>query len=455
MENSKLETQNSKLTIVGAGLVGSLLSIYLARKGFNVSIYERRSDMRKNRISAGRSINLALSDRGWRGLEGVGIADEIRKVAIPMKGRMIHSTDGKINFQPYGKEGQAINSVSRGGLNCVLMDLAEKEGVKIYFNQRCTHVDLKNGSATFQNEETHTSTTAEADRIFATDGAFSAVRLQMQTLMDRFEYSQHYLEHGYKELTIPPAADGNFAMDPNALHIWPRGTYMLIALPNLDKSFTCTLFFPFEGENSFASLDTVKKMSAFFNIHFTDAVSLMPTLAHDYFNNPSSSLVTIKCFPWSVSDKVLLLGDAAHAIVPFYGQGMNCGFEDCVVLDQLMNQYGDDWKTIFTEFEQTRKPDGDAIGELAVGNFFEMRDKVGHLEFLLQKKIEARFNAKYPDKWIPLYTMVTYSPHIRYSEAMREGQRQERIMQQVMQLPEIEIKWDSEEVEKLMLELLI
>lgn len=452
MSNQK--KNSSDIIIIGAGLVGSLLSIYLARKGFSVVMYERRPDMRTNRISAGRSINLALSDRGWRGLEGVGIADEIRKVAIPMKGRMIHTVDNNLTFQPYGKEGQAINSVSRGGLNCVLMDLAEKEGVKIYFNQRCTHVDLNNASATFQNDGTDKLTTANADRIFATDGAFSAVRLQMQTSTDRFDYSQHYLEHGYKELTIPPGADESFAMDPNALHIWPRGTYMLIALPNLDKSFTCTLFFPFEGEYSFASLDTIKKMSAFFNEHFNDAVSMMPTLEHDYFNNPSSSLVTVKCFPWSVSDKVLLLGDAAHAIVPFYGQGMNCGFEDCVVLDQLINQYGEDWKTVFSEFEQTRKPDGDAIGELAVGNFFEMRDKVGHPEFLLQKKIEARFNAKYPDKWIPLYTMVTYSPDIRYSEAQQEGKRQEGIMQQVMKLPNIHEKWESEEVEQLMLSLL-
>ena len=453
MSNPKPQISN-RLLIVGAGLVGSLLSIYLAKRGHTVSIYERRPDMRKNRISAGRSINLALSDRGWRGLEGVGIADEIRKVAIPMKGRMIHSTDGRLTFQPYGKDGQAINSVSRGGLNCVLMDLAEKHGVKIYFNQRCSHVDLKNASITFHNDETNESNTTTADRIFATDGAFSAVRLQMQTTTDRFEYSQHYLEHGYKELTIPAAANGDFAMDPNSLHIWPRGTYMLIALPNLDKSFTCTLFFPFEGEYSFASLDTEKKMMEFFSTHFSDAVAMMPTLAHDYFNNPSSSLVTVKCFPWSVSDKVLLLGDAAHAIVPFYGQGMNCGFEDCVVLDELMNQYGDDWKTLFSEFEQTRKPDGDAIGDLAVGNFFEMRDRVGHPEFLLQKKIEARFNSKYPDKWIPLYTMVTYSPDIRYSEAMREGHHQEQIMKQVMQLPNIETKWENEEVELLMLELL-
>ncbi len=444
---------NQKITIVGAGLVGSLLSIYLAKRGHTVSIYERRPDMRKNRISAGRSINLALSDRGWRGLEGVGIAEEIRKVAIPMKGRMIHAVNNNLTFQPYGKEGQAINSVSRGGLNCVLMDLAEKLGVKIYFNQRCTHVDFKNATSTFLSDETQETTHAHADRIFATDGAFSAVRLQIQLSTDRFEYSQHYLEHGYKELTIP-AVNGEFAMDPNALHIWPRGTYMLIALPNLDKSFTCTLFFPFEGEYSFASLDTPKKMKEFFNEHFNDTRALMPTLEYDYFNNPSSSLVTVKCFPWSVSDKVLLLGDAAHAIVPFYGQGMNCGFEDCVVLDQLMNQYGDDWKTVFSEFEQTRKPDGDAIAELAVGNFFEMRDKVGHPEFLLQKKIEARFNSKYPDKWIPLYTMVTYSPQIRYSEAKHEGQHQEHIMQQVMRLPNIEEKWDSEEVEKLMLELI-
>jgi kynurenine 3-monooxygenase len=443
-----------KFTLIGSGLVGSLLSIYLSKRGHKVSMYESRPDLRTNRISAGRSINLALSDRGWRGLEKVGVADDVRKVALPMKGRIMHGVDSSLSYQPYGKDDQAIYSVSRGGLNCVLMDLAEKHGVEIFYNEKCSSVDFRNGSAVFENFQTKNKTVVQADHLIASDGAGSVARLQMQLSTERFQYSQQFLEHGYKELTIPPTATGDFAMDPTALHIWPRGTFMLIALPNLDKSFTCTLFFPFDGEYSFNSLTTEGKMMDFFQKTFPDAVPLMPTLKTDYFSNPSASLGIIRCFPWSYEDKLLLVGDAAHAIVPFYGQGMNCGFEDCVVFDKLMDTHGDDWKTIFRQFESLRKPDGDAIADLAVSNFIEMRDKVGQKEFLLQKKIEAWFSSKYPEKWIPLYTMVTFSPDIRYSEAKREGERQESIMKKVMALDNIEAKWNSEEVEKLMLELL-
>ncbi|MBN8702256.1 MAG: FAD-dependent monooxygenase [Bacteroidetes bacterium] len=442
---------SKKITLVGAGLVGSLLSIYLKKRGYTVSVFERRSDMRKNRMSAGKSINLALSDRGWRGLAGVGIADEIKKVAIAMKGRMIHHLDSSLVFQPYGKEEQAIYSVSRGGLNCVLMDLAEKSGVDMFFNERCTNIDLKNTTAFFENNETKKITEIKSDRIISSDGAFSAGRLQMQLSTDKFDYQQFYLKHGYKELTIPPTADGKFAMEEHALHIWPRGEFMLIALPNMDKSFTCTLFFPFEGEKSFAALDTKEKMFDFFNKTFPDAVQLMPTLEHDYFANPVSSLVTVKCFPWVHEDKLALIGDAAHAIVPFYGQGMNCGFEDCYVLDKLIDKHHENWEKIFAEYQELRKPDGDAIADLAVANFIEMRDRTADPKFLLQKKIEARFSQKYPDKWIPLYTMVTYSPDIRYSKALREGMRQEAIMQKIMALPNIEKIWESEEVEKAIL----
>ena len=443
-----------KITIVGSGLVGSLLSIYLAKRGHQVNVYERRADLRTNRISAGRSINLALSDRGWRGLAAIGIEQEIRKVAIPMNGRMMHSVDGKLTYQAYGKSGQAINSVSRGGLNCVLMDIAEQHGVKIHFQKRCTGIDLKTATAHFEDDVSLKSE-VQSDRIFATDGAFSAGRLQMQLSTDQFQYSQSYLEHGYKELTIPPTKDSEYAMDPNALHIWPRSAYMMIALPNLDKSFTCTLFFPHKGEPSFESLNTEEKTMNFFNTMFADAVPMMPTLKEDYANNPSSSLVTVRCFPWRFSDKVLLLGDAAHAIVPFYGQGMNCGFEDCVVLNELMDLHGENWEMIFSECERLRKPDADAIAELALNNFIEMRDKVGQESFLLQKKIEAWFSEKHPDRWTPLYTMVSYSPQIRYSEALREGKKQEAIMQQIMAMPDIKEQWNSNIVENKILELLM
>lgn len=435
-------------TIIGAGLVGSLLSIYLVKRGYNVTVYERRPDMRKNRISAGKSINLALSDRGWRGLAGVGLTDEIKKVAIPMKGRMIHDVNSNLTFQPYGTDDQAIYSVSRGGLNCVMMDLAEKHGAKIIFNERCTGVDLENTTAHFENTETGIKSDVKSDRIFATDGAFSAGRAQLQTSTDRFNYQQFYLEHGYKELCILPTITGDFAMEKNALHIWPRGQFMLIALPNMDHTFTCTLFFPFEGVKSFATINTKEKMLDFFRTTFPDTIQLMPTLEEDYMNNPVSSLVTVKCTPWVYKDKLALVGDAAHAIVPFFGQGMNCGFEDCVVLNELMDKYGEDWNTIFAEYGRLRKPDGDAIADLAVGNFIEMRDRVADPKFLLQKKIEANFTKKHPDKWTPLYTMVTYSPHIRYSTALKEGIRQENIMKEIMAIPGIEQKWDSEEVEK-------
>jgi len=436
------------VNIIGAGLVGSLLSIYLAKKGYKVNIFERRPDMRKINMSAGKSINLALSDRGWRGLEGVGIADDVRKIAIPMYGRFIHNRDGSTAFQPYGKKEQAIYSVSRAEINMKLMDLAEREsGVKIHFNERCTGVDKVKMEASFVNEENKKATVTTSDLMFGADGAFAASRLNMQLSSDRFEYNQHYISAGYKELIIPPGEGGSFLMEKNALHIWPRGSFMMIALPNPDGNFTCTLFLPFEGEKSFEKLKSREDVTKFFNEEFPDAVPLMPTLLEDFFNNPTSSLVTVKCFPWVFDNKIALIGDAAHAIVPFFGQGMNCGFEDCVVLNELISKHNEDWNKILPEYQSLRKPDGDAIADLAIANFIEMRDKTADPKFLLQKKIEARFNEKYPDKWIPLYSMVTYSPHIRYSTALKEGMRQEAIMQKIMAMPDIEKKWDSEEVE--------
>jgi len=449
--------QGGSYVIIGAGLVGSLLSIYLAKRGFKVEVYERREDMRKANISAGKSINLALSDRGWKGLQGVGIADEIRKIAIAMKGRMVHDVKGNTNLQPYGKEGQAIYSVSRGGLNCMLMDLAEKHGAKLHFSQRCKNILLKDSVVVVEDpsgNETHIA----AKRIISTDGAFSAGRLQLQLSTDRFEYSQHYLDYGYKELHIPPAKDGGFAMENHCLHIWARGTYMMIALPNIDGSFTCTLFFPFEGKLSFESLKNRDDVSKFFAEVFPDAVPIMPTLLDDFFNNPTSSLVTVKCYPWNFGDKLLLLGDAAHAIVPFFGQGMNCGFEDCTVFNTLLEQYlgkgneEESWEKIFAETGKARKPNSDAIADLAVANFVEMRDLVTHPDFILQKKIESHFSQLHPDKWLPLYSMVTFTD-LPYSHALKQGQKQDAIMKKVLATPGIEQKWDSPEVEKMMLEL--
>jgi kynurenine 3-monooxygenase len=440
-----------EVVIAGAGLVGSLLSIYLSKRGYLVKMYERRGDMRKEKLSAGRSINLALSDRGIKALEEVGVMDEIKKIAIPMHGRFIHNTDGTTAFQPYGKDGQFINSVSRAELNKKLMTLAEDNGVEIFFDERCTTIDWQKNDASFESASRIESETVNFELLFGADGAYSAARLQHQLQHDRFEYHQSYIDFGYKELNIPADADGSFRMEKNALHIWPRGNYMLIALPNTDGSFTCTLFFPFEGEPSFASLDTEAKVKNFFSEKFNDTVELMPTLVEDFFNNPTSSLVTVKCHPWIREDKFALIGDAAHAIVPFFGQGMNCGFEDCSVLNALIESHNHDWKEILGQFQQLRKPDADAIADLALNNFIEMRDKVADPMFLLQKKIEARLYQKYPDKWIPAYSQVTFSPHIRYSEALRRGTKQEAIMRDVMQLPGIESRWESAEVEELIL----
>ena len=436
------------VTIVGAGLVGSLLSIYLSKRGYKVNVFERRADMRLETMSAGRSINLALSDRGWRGLEGVGIADDIKKIAIPMYGRFIHHKDGTNAYQPYGKDNQAIYSVSRADINMKLMDLAEQqENVNIHFNKKCTLINRKDLAITFEDNVTKETSNSSADLLFGADGAFASSRLSIQLQSDRFEYNQHYIDCGYKELIIPAGKNGEFLLDKNSLHIWPRGSFMMIALPNPDGNFTCTLFLPFEGEKSFSNLKTDKQVEEFFKSEFSDAFTLMPTLISDFKTNATASLVTVKCAPWVFDNKIGLIGDAAHAIVPFYGQGMNCGFEDCVVLNELIEKHNDNWDIIFPEYEQLRKPDGDAIADLAIANFVEMRDKTADPKFILQKKIEAKFSQHYPDKWIPLYSMVTYSPHIRYSTALKEGQKQQKIMDEIMAFNNIESIWESDEIE--------
>jgi kynurenine 3-monooxygenase len=440
-----------EIAIAGAGLVGSLLSIYLSKRGYKVSLFERRDDMRKSGVIAGRSINLALSDRGIKALSEVGIMDEIRKIAIPMHGRFIHHADGNTAYQPYGKEGQYINSVSRAELNCKLMDLAEKHGAEIVFNARCQSVNFTENQLTFERPDLSTFQKGGYEVIFGSDGAYSAVRLAHQLQSDRFQYTQFYIDFGYKELSIPAGSGNSFLIEKNALHIWPRGNFMLIALPNIDGSFTCTLFFPFDGDPSFSSLDTKEKIKSFFDKTFPDASALMTTLVDDFQKNPTSSLITVKCFPWIRDGKFALIGDAAHAIVPFFGQGMNCGFEDCSVLNELADKYKNDWGMILKQYQELRKPDADAIADLALNNFVEMRDKVADAKFLLQKKIESRFSAKYPDMWIPAYSQVTFSPHIRYSDAQKNGQRQQEIMDEVMALPEIEKLWSSDEVENLIL----
>jgi kynurenine 3-monooxygenase len=433
-----------KQIIIGAGLVGSLHAVYLAKRGVQVEMYERRPDMRTIDISAGRSINLAISHRGLKALDRVGLKEKVLEMVIPMPGRMVHDVEGNTNFQPYGKEGQQINSVSRGGLNALLMDEAEKAGVKIHFNQRCVNFDLDAGKATFRDEKSGEVAEVTADHIYGTDGAFSEVRHAMM-MTDRFNYSQTYLPHGYKELSIPAAEGGGFRIEKNALHIWPRGGYMLIALPNLDGSFTVTLFLAFEGKYAFENLQTEQQVMDFFNEVFPDVVPHMPTLAEDFFNNPTASLCTVRCFPWRHKDKALIFGDASHAIVPFYGQGMVSGFEDCHVFDQLADKYWDDKEALFEKFQESRKPDADAIADLALRNFVEMRDSVADPRFLLRKQIEKKLSTKHPDKWTPLYEMVTFS-ELRYSEALANGKEQDKIMNEILSWDGIAEKWESDEV---------
>lgn len=440
----KMSKEIKNISLIGAGLVGSIMAIYLKKRGYKVTMYERRPDMRSTGVAEGRSINLALSNRGLKPLGEVGLQKEVEEMVIPMNRRVMHDVQGNLTFQPYGKEGQFINSISRGELNILLMDRAEELGVKIIFDHRCIDVNLDNTVVILEYKGIEKQ--VEADLIIGTDGAYSAVRAAMQKT-DRFNYHQRYIDHGYKELRIPPTENGGFHIEKNALHIWPRGNFMLIALPNTDGSFTCTLFFPFEGEKSFEKLETNEEIMTFFKTEFPDAVPYMPDLLEDYKTNPTSSLMTIKSYPW-VKNKTLIIGDASHAIVPFYGQGMNSGFEDCSVLNDMLNEHNDDWDIVLPLFQKERKPDADAILELALRNFIEMRDSVGDENFLVRKKIEAKLHEQYPDRWIPLYSMVTFHEEMRYSEAIEKGEKQKAIMDKVMEQEDILQNWESVNLEQ-------
>lgn len=439
--------------IVGAGLVGTLWAVYLSNAGYKVTIYERRSDIRKAEISAGKSINLALSVRGWTALKGAGVDKDVDSIAIPMTGRIMHSEAGEQTYQPYGKEGEAIYSISRGGLNAKMMDIAEvKGGAEIHYNKQCTGADLKEGVVYLKDTITGDSIEAKADVVFACDGAFSAVRYESMQKTDRFNFSQDYIDDGYRELLLPANPDGTYKLDKNALHIWPRGRFMLIALANEDGSFTCTLFMPFEGENSFETLTNDTAVGDFFKTIFPDFYDMCPNLLESWHENPLASLSIVRCYPWT-NGKFALMGDAAHATVPFYGQGMNGAFEDCTVMAGLMEKHNEDWPKIFAEYQILRKPDGDALQDLSVHNYHVMRDYVADPMFLLQKKIEGRFSSLYPDKWMPLYSQVSFS-NIRYSEAWNAGQRQDAIMKKVMDRPDIDSVWDSKEIEDNILDLI-
>jgi kynurenine 3-monooxygenase len=443
------------VTIIGAGLNGPLLAMGLVQRGFDVEIYERRPDMRRVPVVGGRSINLALSTRGIHALSQAGLWEQMRNIAIPMKGRMMHSTASELTFQPYGKdETEVIYSISRADLNIALMNAAESHGVRIYFHRRCVGAKLETGAVRLRDEDANTEANKEValqtDVLIGCDGSASAIRREMMN--HRFNFSQQYLDYGYKELTIPSGAGGKHRLETNALHIWPRGHYMLIALPNIDGSFACILFLPFEGPDSFAQLTTPSAVVEFFQTRFPDARLLMPDLAENFFANPTGSMVTIKCSPWHVAGRALLLGDAAHAIVPFFGQGINCGFEDCTCLLESLDKNGSDWPRVFAEFENARKVNTDAIADLALENFIEMRDRVGDPRFLLRKKVELALEAKYPRRFVPKYAMVTFH-RIPYATALRRGMVQDQLLDELCRPIETLDNLDWSKADKMISEL--
>jgi kynurenine 3-monooxygenase len=417
----------AKFVLVGSGLAGGLLAAYLGRRGYDVDLYERRIDPREGNIVGGRSINLAISTRGIHALEQIGIADEALRHAIPMRGRMIHDKSGALHFAAYDVDPRkCINSIGRATLNAAVIEAAQRyPNVRVHFNHKCTDVDLAEAVCHLETETG--KLTVRGDAVIGVDGAFSAVRASMQRDIDNFQYDENYLAHGYKELTIPPAPDGSWKMEKNALHIWPRKSFMMIALPNPDGSFTCTLFWEFEGARSFATTKTDDDVRRVFGEEFPDAVPLMPTLLEDFKNNPTGSLVTIRCAPWYYRDRVCLLGDAAHAVVPFYGQGMNAAFEDCVVLDECLDKFPDNRERAFAKYFESRKENADALADLAIGNFIEMRDKTASRTFRAKKKLDHLLEAALPGTYLPLYTMVTFT-RIPYAQAARRARLQDRIL---------------------------
>lgn len=417
-----------RLTIVGAGLAGPLLATYLSRRGFPCDLYEQRPDIRTNAMVAGRSINLALSIRGIHALEQVGLAEIVLRNSIKMRGRLIHPVSGNCEFVPYNSDGESgIYSTSRGELNKILLSAAEENSnVAISFNQRLLDCDLQGKQLTFWDEAVQTRIARKYDRVIGTDGAGSPLRSAM-IKAPRCNYSQQFLEHSYKELSIQPTKDGTFALEPNALHIWPRGSFMLIALPNLDKTFTCTLFYPHSGPESFETLTTPESVQIFFKKQFPDALALMPQLVEEFFANPIGNLATVRCAPWAYKDEALLLGDAAHAIVPFFGQGMNCAFEDCAVFDTLVQSHRSDWIKIFREFETLRKRNADAIADLALENFVEMRDLMADEAFRTRRKVEHILEQRFPERFLSRYSMVTFT-RLPYAEAKARGDQQEGIL---------------------------
>ena len=441
-----MSNKKDNILIIGAGLCGSLLALRLAQRGYTVNVYESRPDLRTTDISAGRSINLALSDRGLKAMRLAGVEDKVKPLCIPMYGRLVHDIQGNTFPSNYsGRDNEYINSISRGELNGLLLTEADLyDNLTIHFNKKCNGIDLENNTASLYDYETKTELEVEGDVIFGTDGAGSSLRksyyLERKFL---FSYAQNYLTHGYKELEIPASAEGKHLINKDYLHIWPRGDYMLIALPNLDGSFTVTLFLSYEeGKYNFENLTTEETIKEFFATQFPDALALIPNIAEEFFNNPTGALGTVKCAPWHYQNKNVLLGDAAHAIVPFYGQGMNASFEDVTVFDAILEQHEGDWETIFKVYEKTRKADTDAIADLAIDNYYEMRDHVANPIFKVKRAIEMALEKEFPKDYFSKYSMVTFKEDIPYHTAMTKGRAQDKAILNLIANKEIDTNED-------------
>ena len=423
--------KKESVLIIGAGLCGSLHAIMLAQKGYNVKLYEKRPDMRTIEMGGGRSINLALSNRGIAALKMVGLEEEVKSLCIPMYGRQLHLADGTQRFSSYsGRDDEYINSISREGLNILLLNKAEAFAkVDLVFNMECKAIELETGVSKFLDHKTDKEISLTTDICFGTDGAGSIVRRNMlgKTTDLLFNYSQDFLRHGYKELSIPPAADGGWRIEKNALHIWPRGAHMMIALPNLDGSFTVTMFNPYEGDVGFNTIDTEEKIMNYFTSEFPDVLEHMPDLVQDYFDNPVGTLGTIKCYPWQAYGKNCLLGDAAHAIVPFYGQGMNASLEDVKVFSEHMEMGFENWETLLQKYQDNRKPNADAIGDLALDNFYEMKEHVSQADFIQKRILEMKMEQTFSD-YYSKYALVTFREDLSYQEAMNLGRKQDDLL---------------------------